>query len=498
MLFHLCPGARPENRFMNFTDFAGSLKLIFAPGDEAILNRKVTRRLVRTVSAFVLIAVAVMNTLLYFKLSDQLNRKAERLAILSSFALTRPVWDFNRQSWEQIIKALKLDREITHVRLTNEKKEVLFETGDSEAYSHLTAEREIQKNDTTIGAISISFTPVYMWLEMLTSSLTNVFLISLIFLALLVVIHRILTLLVHSPLTALMGHVQEIGAGNLDTRVDLKTGDEFEKLGDTFNTMLGQLKVLQEQMVVEGQARKEMEVARTIQTALLPRNFDNPFYDIAASMRPAEKVGGDYFDVINTPEKLWFVIGDVSGHGVTSGLISMMVQTSISTLIRREPRIEPRKLISVLNDILSSNLNRMDEDKYMTLTVFSCVDGNIVDFIGLHQDIYIYRPKIDKLEVVETTGMWVGWKDLVFNFETELESDQFKTQAGDVIVLYSDGVTEAKDHQDRMYTEERLQQVIDKHGREDVRSIHDHILRDVEEHMHLQHDDITLMVLKRK
>lgn len=483
---------------MNIKEISASLGSILRPGDEASLNRKVTRRIIRIVIVFVLIAIVAMNTLLYLKLSNQLNQKSRRLAILSSYALTQSVWDFNQQSWEQIIEALKLDREITYVRLADEKDEVLFETGDRGAYAHIEAREAIKKNDTTIGFISISFTPLYMWLDMLVSSVANILLIVVIFLALLVVIHRTLTVLVDGPLTALMDHVREIGSGNLDARVELETGDEFEKLGLTFNTMLGQLKVFQEQLVVEGQARKEMEVARRIQTALLPSKFDNPFFDIAASMQPAEKVGGDYFDVIATPEKLWFVIGDVSGHGVTSGLISMMVQTSISTLIRRDPQIGPLKLISILNDILSENLSRMDEDKYMTLTVFSCVDGAIVDFIGLHQDIYIFRPKSDTVDIVETTGMWVGWKDLKFNFETELEPDRFKTESGDVIVLYSDGITEAKDSGDRMYSEERLKRAIETHGRNDVHTIHDRIIADVRNHMDVQYDDITLMVLKRR
>ena len=81
-----------------------------------------------------------------------------------------------------------------------------------------------------------------------------------------------------------------------------------------------------------------MEVAKRIQTSLLPQNRRVGGYDVAARMQPAAEVGGDYYDIIQAGEdRNWIAIGDVSGHGVESGLVMMMTQTSILSLVQREP-----------------------------------------------------------------------------------------------------------------------------------------------------------------
>ena len=93
----------------------------------------------------------------------------------------------------------------------------------------------------------------------------------------------------------------------------------------------------------------EMELAKKIQTVLLPRAPAISGLEIAAYMRPADEVGGDYYDVINAQGIDWLVIGDVSGHGVPAGLIMMMVQTAIHTVLEGKPNlqagrgIEPRQ-----------------------------------------------------------------------------------------------------------------------------------------------------------
>ncbi|MCP4135249.1 MAG: AAA family ATPase, partial [bacterium] len=82
---------------------------------------------------------------------------------------------------------------------------------------------------------------------------------------------------------------------------------------------------------------KEMEIAANIQTGLLPQNPFIKDYEISAYMNPADDVGGDYYDIINAEGRDWIVIGDVSGHGVPAGLIMMMVQTSIHTVLTQHP-----------------------------------------------------------------------------------------------------------------------------------------------------------------
>src|SRR5262249_39256965 len=94
----------------------------------------------------------------------------------------------------------------------------------------------------------------------------------------------------------------------------------------------------------------EMELAKRIQTALLPKRQNTRGFNIAVSMHPAQEVGGDYYDIIETEAgSRWIAIGDVAGHGVDSGLIMMMAQTSIMTVIKGNPQVKPAEVLKTVN-----------------------------------------------------------------------------------------------------------------------------------------------------
>lgn len=102
----------------------------------------------------------------------------------------------------------------------------------------------------------------------------------------------------------------------------------------------------------------EMELAKRIQTILLPVNPHIPGYEIAASSEPANEVGGDYYDVISAAGYDWIVIGDVSGHGITSGLVMMMVQTAIHTVLLNNPGVSPSFLLTAVNRVIYENIKK--------------------------------------------------------------------------------------------------------------------------------------------
>ncbi len=137
-----------------------------------------------------------------------------------------------------------------------------------------------------------------------------------------------------------------------------------------------------------------MKLAMIIHTALLPQNPGIKGYDIAIHMTPAKQVGDDYYDIINFDEMDWIVIGDVSGHGLPAGLVMMILQTSIKTVLYQFPNLHPSSLLKVVNRVITGNIRALGENKYITLTALSCVnDGNFF-FSGLHEDIVIYRKKL--------------------------------------------------------------------------------------------------------
>jgi phosphoserine phosphatase RsbU/P len=151
----------------------------------------------------------------------------------------------------------------------------------------------------------------------------------------------------------------------------------------------------------------EMEVAKRIQTALLPQNRRVGGYDVAARMSPAAEVGGDYYDIIEAGEgderRGWIAVGDVSGHGVESGLVMMMTQTSILSLVQENPRRSPADVFSAVNGVLLENISRLNASRYMTLNVVRLADAGLI-VAGKHQDVLVWRRGGGRVETVSNEG----------------------------------------------------------------------------------------------
>ena len=231
------------------------------------------------------------------------------------------------------------------------------------------------------------------------------------------------------PLKNLLEGVEKVNKGDLTIRVPVDVKDEIGYLAFSFNKMVSsidhaqselnslnknlEMKVLErtdelrsanDEMTLINknliQTRDalwgEMQLAKRIQTALLPSDPQMKGYEISGHMTPCDDVGGDYYDVINYREMDWLIIGDVSGHGVPAGLIMMMVQTSIRSTLEQNPRLEPSKLLALVNKTITSNIRQLDENKYMTITVLAAIESGKFAFSGMHQDILVYRADTKK------------------------------------------------------------------------------------------------------
>lgn len=184
----------------------------------------------------------------------------------------------------------------------------------------------------------------------------------------------------------------------------------------------------------------EMKLARKIQEALVPSAPSLANCDVAATMRSTEDVGGDYYDIVHAGKSEWILIGDVSGHGVPAGLVMMMCQTAVRTVLRVDPDVAPDTLLAMVNTVLTENIRKLGEDKYMTLTALRRDADGTVLFAGAHQDIHIYRAESDTVETVETSGLWLGIKA---HIESTLATRRLHLATGDLLLLLTDGITEA-------------------------------------------------------
>jgi len=333
----------------------------------------------------------------------------------------------------------------------------------------------------------------------------------------------------------LVNGMEQVQEGNLDVSVPINIEDEIGSATRIFNKMVSTIKSANkkikkytgnlEKMVQDrtSELKKamneleisnldltrtkdalwgEMELAKKIQTVLLPVKPEIKGYEISVYMEPAAKVGGDYYDIIHVADIDWIIIGDVSGHGVPAGLIMMMVQTAINVTLVKNPDMPPSELLKTVNTTITRNIQHLGEDKYMTITVLATFkDGQFI-FSGLHQDILVYRSDLNKVELVETDGVWIGIMDEI----DEIINNRILTlKIGDSLLLHTDGITEAwkkgtvenkRSAAQDMFGKNRLVTLFEELGSLPTEDIKKGILKELNSFM--CHDDITLIIIRRK
>jgi predicted ATPase/serine phosphatase RsbU (regulator of sigma subunit) len=235
-----------------------------------------------------------------------------------------------------------------------------------------------------------------------------------------------------------------------------------------------------------------MEIAREIQTCLLPDSPTMEGYEVTAFMQTADEVGGDYYDIIHYGNKDWIVIGDVSGHGIEAGLIMMMVQVALHSSLQyfEEENKDFSKLMQRVNAVISSNIRMMGLDKYMTITL--CLrNDNVFHHAGAHQDIIVYRKATGTLEYIETPGSWLGMDDLL----NEFPISEFRVESGDVFLLYTDGISEGRNSEGEMLGMKGLAKVLEDNAFEPTEVIKEKIIQLFD--VYKNDDDITFMVVRK-
>jgi len=237
----------------------------------------------------------------------------------------------------------------------------------------------------------------------------------------------------------------------------------------------------------------EMELAKKIQTSLIPTRIELDGFDALGYMRPASEVGGDYFDIIQAGNRQYAVIGDVSGHGVTSGLIMMMAQTVLHSIITSERFSSPSDILSHANLTLTENIQKLGEEKYMTMKLLELHPSGKIKFTGAHLNSIIFRSKTGTTEYLESKGFWLGMEEKIKDFLIEGE---ITLSNNDVILLYTDGLTESVDPQNNLFGLEYLSEILKNNGQKDIGFIQSAILEALEKYE--INDDISILILKKQ
>jgi phosphoserine phosphatase RsbU/P len=240
------------------------------------------------------------------------------------------------------------------------------------------------------------------------------------------------------------------------------------------------------------QIEQELGVARQVQVALSPTAFKVPgYFEIAAHNIPSRYVGGDFYDFISLRDnRSAFALGDVSGKGVAAALLAAMAQGALqSQFTSNMPLAE---VVSSLNKVL---VQRSDSNRFITLFCATLDPDGHFTYINAGHNLPVLARANGSIETLTTKSVLLGAFDFV-----EYKPRQTRLASGDVVVMYTDGVTEAVDADNQMFGEDRLENLVKNSVDLSAEEIKVKILDEVLSFTAglPQGDDITLIVLKMK
>ncbi|MDB4964238.1 MAG: uncharacterized protein JWP01_4237 [Myxococcales bacterium] len=295
------------------------------------------------------------------------------------------------------------------------------------------------------------------------------------------------------PIDALVARTQAIARGDLTAR-PIGGPTEVQSLGVAMDRMALEIDESRKQLADKERLARELEIAARIQTSILPRNLEVDGLQIAAKMVTATEVGGDYYDVVAFEDGAWIAVGDVSGHGLTAGLVMMMVQTGVATLVRAQPDASPKNVIRALNTVLYENVHdRLEAERHMTLSLLRYRRGGDIVVAGAHMDAIVWRAATGTTELLGTPGTFLAITQDIDQINHE---SSWQLGADDLLILLTDGVTEAEDAAGTPFDYRGVTQVVEALATEPVEKIRDAVFSALLHHSPTLADDATIMVLR--
>ena len=309
---------------------------------------------------------------------------------------------------------------------------------------------------------------------------------------------RSITSSVHELFTG----TERVRQGDFTHRINIQTNDQLGELAGSFNQMTGSIENLLQTAAEKKRLDEELRIARQIQMSLLPRGpLDVPGLSITALCVPAREVGGDYYDFFKLPnEKLGVLIADVSGKGTSAALYMAELKGLVLSLSQIYQ--SPRQLLLEVNRIISDNL---DARSFITMT-YAVLDmrARVMTYARAGHTPMIHLAGSGEADrearILIPDGLVVGLRieGAAEKFAALLEEQTISLQTGDVIVLYTDGITEAMDSESDLFGDARLQKLVEEHGHLDSGELRERILREIESFVGGadQHDDMTMILIK--
>jgi sigma-B regulation protein RsbU (phosphoserine phosphatase) len=292
------------------------------------------------------------------------------------------------------------------------------------------------------------------------------------------------------PITHLADAAGKLARGDFDVTVDITTNDELQQLGDVFNQVGPGMKERQK-------IKQSLELAREIQQHFLPtEDLELDHFQVAGLCRYCDETGGDYYDLFDlktvAPGRVGLVLGDVSGHGIPAA----MLMISSGSILRNNAPYHGDNLSAAITELNRHLVRNSEPGKFMTL-FYGLLDekSKTLSWASAGHDPAIwYHAESGNFTEMENTGMPLGvMDDAQFG-----QADPVTLRAGDIIVIGTDGIWEARNASDQMYGKERLTDLISLHKDKSARRIASSVVESVLDFCSdtIPADDITLLVIK--
>ena len=307
---------------------------------------------------------------------------------------------------------------------------------------------------------------------------------------------------ISAPIVRLNQETKRIGKGNFNHFIPVNSKDEVGELASSFNSMVKALKLYMENLAKttaeKEKVHSELMIAKKIQHSMLPCIFpafpDRDDLDIYALMDPAKEVGGDFYDFFFVDENhLAVIVADVSGKGISAALFMVIAKILISNQLQNGD--SPAQALKVINDRLYKN-----NEAGMFVTCFVGVmdikTGKFVYSNAGHNPPLLYRESEKKCIPIDSPHGFVlgGFQGMNYS------QKEFDLYPGDIMFLYTDGVTEAANETGKLFSQDKLEQILKGLATEkmNIKDITTYLRTEIDKFSGKveRSDDITMLALK--
>ena len=303
------------------------------------------------------------------------------------------------------------------------------------------------------------------------------------------------------PIVRITRRVRRFASGDMESELPLEGAEEFYEISRAFNELMTRVSQDRENIIAREKMVKEIEVASQIQKTLMPGQLPElPGLELDAFYRAAEVVGGDLYDIFEVePGCYCLAVADVSGKGVPASLVMSMLRTVIQ--IHAANSVSARDTLNKVNSYLKENI-----PPGMFITVMLAVydaDHHRLSFVSAgHNPLLFFSAATGELRALNPTGMPLGVPSLETSFEDRLEEMTLELQEGDLLFMFTDGITEANNRDGQYYGMDRLTRFMKAQLADQpdipVKAIRANLIAELDDFAGLQGptDDITFIVAR--